>query len=739
MQTQLSLQGISGLIDGVLENPAQMLGPHRVNVGGRQAISVRAYLPGSEQAWLLDADHATPRLMRRVHSAGFYEALYPINNQEKTANYRLRVASKSGEITDMHDPYAVEPFLTDFDRFLFGEGRHWHLYNKMGAHCRTIDGVSGVNFAVWAPNAQNIQIVGDFNGWDGRQHLMRKHIPAGIWELFVPNIGVGEKYKFRLRTSYGQIIDKSDPFGFYAELPPRTASVVSNFDAYTWNDNDWMARRASRDPLRDPISVYEVHLGSWRRDPSGIHGWMNYRTIAHQLVDYCREMGFTHIELMPVSEHPFSGSWGYQTVGYFSVTSRYGTPEDFMYMVDHCHRNGIGVLVDWVPAHFPKDGHGLRQFDGSALYEHQDPRQGEHPDWGTMIFNYGRNEVRNFLISNALFWLDKYHIDGLRVDAVASMLYLDYSRKAGQWVPNVYGGRENLDAIHLLREFNEQAHAQYPGVLTVAEESTAWPGVSRPTSCGGLGFSLKWNMGWMNDTLRYMRHEPVHRSYHHNELTFSLIYAFTENFSLPLSHDEVVHGKGSLISQMSGDLWQKFANLRLLYSYMWTHPGKKLLFMGSELAQWHEWNYDGEIQWDLLQWDTHRGIKQLLADLNHLIQREPALHQVDFRSEGFEWLDCMNAGDSVISYVRKAEDPKDYVVVACNFTPIVRNHYQLGVPHAGFYSEIFNSDSSFYAGSNVGNYPGCNATWDGHHGRPASLHVNLPPLAAVVLKPANNG
>lgn len=739
VQTQLSLQGISGLIDGVLENPAQMLGPHRVNVGGRQAISVRAYLPGSEQAWLLDADHATPRLMRRVHSAGFYEALYPINNQEKTANYRLRVASKSGEITDMHDPYAVEPFLTDFDRFLFGEGRHWHLYNKMGAHCRTIDGVSGVNFAVWAPNAQNIQIVGDFNGWDGRQHLMRKHIPAGIWELFVPNIGVGEKYKFRLRTSYGQIIDKSDPFGFYAELPPRTASVVSNFDAYTWNDNDWMARRASRDPLRDPISVYEVHLGSWRRDPSGIHGWMNYRTIAHQLVDYCREMGFTHIELMPVSEHPFSGSWGYQTVGYFSVTSRYGTPEDFMYMVDHCHRNGIGVLVDWVPAHFPKDGHGLRQFDGSALYEHQDPRQGEHPDWGTMIFNYGRNEVRNFLISNALFWLDKYHIDGLRVDAVASMLYLDYSRKAGQWVPNVYGGRENLDAIHLLREFNEQAHAQYPGVLTVAEESTAWPGVSRPTSCGGLGFSLKWNMGWMNDTLRYMRHEPVHRSYHHNELTFSLIYAFTENFSLPLSHDEVVHGKGSLISQMSGDLWQKFANLRLLYSYMWTHPGKKLLFMGSELAQWHEWNYDGEIQWDLLQWDTHRGIKQLLADLNHLIQREPALHQVDFRSEGFEWLDCMNAGDSVISYVRKAEDPKDYVVVACNFTPIVRNHYQLGVPHAGFYSEIFNSDSSFYAGSNVGNYPGCNATWDGHHGRPASLHVNLPPLAAVVLKPANNG
>lgn len=735
MRTQLSLQGISGLIAGQLENPAQLLGPHCVDINGRQAMSVRAYLPESEQVWLIDNQNDAMQPMRRVHPAGFYEALYPLNNKKSSADYRLRVASKSGEIIDMHDPYAVEPFLTDFDRFLFGEGRHWHLYNKMGAQRRVIDGIAGTNFAVWAPNAQSIQVIGDFNSWDGRQHLMRKHIPAGIWELFVPHIGAGQKYKYRVRTADGRVIDKSDPFGFYAELPPRTASVVSELDSFTWNDGEWMNRRASRDPLRDPISVYEVHLGSWRRDPEGIHGWMNYRKIAHQLVDYCKEMGFTHIELMPISEHPFTGSWGYQTVGYFSITSRYGTPEDFMYLVDHCHRNGIGVLIDWVPAHFPKDEHGLRQFDGTALYEHDDPRQGEHPDWGTMIFNYGRNEVRNFLISNALFWLDKYHIDGLRVDAVASMLYLDYSRKAGQWVPNVYGGRENLDAIHLLREFNEQAHAQYPGVLTVAEESTAWPGVSRPTSSGGLGFSLKWNMGWMNDTLRYMRHESIHRAYHHNELTFSLIYAFTENFSLPLSHDEVVHGKGSLISQMSGDLWQKFANLRLLYSYMWTHPGKKLLFMGSELAQWHEWNYDGEIQWDLLQWDTHRGVKQLLADLNHLVQREPALHQVDFRDAGFEWLDCLNHQDSIISYIRKAEDPNDFVVVACNFTPVVRQGYRLGVPRAGFYSEVFNSDSGFYAGSNVGNHPGCQAEWIGHHGRPASLLMNLPPLATVVLKP----
>ncbi len=735
VRTQLSLQGISGLIEGQLENPAQLLGPHRVDLGGRQALSVRAFLPESEQVWLVDAEQKNPRPMRRVHPAGFYEALCPLDAQTSAGNYRLRVASKSGEIIDMHDPYAVEPFLSDFDRFLIGEGRHWQLYNKMGAQLREIDGVRGVNFAVWAPNAQSVQVIGDFNGWDGRQHLMRKHIPAGVWELFVPSLQPGEKYKFRIRTGDGQMVEKSDPFGFYAELPPRTASVVSDLNTYQWQDSDWIARRAGRDPLRDPISIYEVHLGSWRRDASGPHGWMNYRNLAHQLVDYCKEMGFTHIELMPISEHPFTGSWGYQTVGYFSVTSRYGTPEDFMYMVDHCHRNGIGVIIDWVPAHFPKDGHGLRRFDGSAMYEHEDPRQGEHPDWGTMIFNYGRNEVRNFLISNALFWMDKYHIDGVRVDAVASMLYLDYSRKAGQWVPNVYGGRENLDAIHLLREFNEQAHAQFPGILTIAEESTAWPGVSRPTSVGGLGFSLKWNMGWMNDTLRYMRHEPIHRAYHHNELTFSLIYAFTENFALPLSHDEVVHGKGSLISQMSGDLWQKFANLRLLYSYMWTHPGKKLLFMGSELAQWHEWNYDGEIQWDLLQWDTHRGIKQLLGDLNHLVQREPALHQIDFRGEGFEWLDCMNNNDSIISYVRKAEDPNDFVVVACNFTPIPRLGYRLGVPKAGFYSEIFNSDSSFYAGSNVGNHPGCQAEWHGHHGRPASMYINLPPLATVVLKP----
>jgi 1,4-alpha-glucan branching enzyme len=750
VQTQLTLDCLSEIIHGASSNPAGVLGPHVVEVDGKRAIAVRGYFPGSQQAWLIDS-HASDsgrmsvattelgrseggRPMRRVHPSGVYEGLIPWQGSSQP-NYRIRVSNSHGKSIDMQDPYSVPSYLSDLDRHLFNSGKHWKLYEKLGAHVRDIEGNLGVNFSVWAPNAQSVQLVGDFNHWDGRSHCMQKQIPSGIWELFVPNVGVGMKYKFRIRTLDGQIIDKTDPFGVYAELPPRTASIVQSLDQYTWNDAEWMERRARENAIDQPISIYEVHLGSWRKSADGIHGWMNYRELAHQLVQYCREMGFTHLELLPVSEHPFTGSWGYQTVGYYSVTSRYGSPEDFMYFVDYCHQNGIGVILDWVPAHFPKDSHGLRRFDGSALFEHEDPRQGEHPDWGTMIFNYGRHEVRNFLVANALFWMDKYHIDGLRVDAVASMLYLDYSRKDGEWIPNAYGGRENLDAIHLLREFNVESHAQFPGVLTIAEESTAWPGVSRPVDTGGLGFSLKWNMGWMNDTLRYMRQDPIHRQYHHNELTFSLIYAFTENFALPLSHDEVVHGKGALIAQMAGDLWQKFANLRLLYSYMWTHPGKKVLFMGCELAQWHEWNYDGEIQWDLLQWETHRGVQRLLADLNHLVQREPALHQRDCSGEGFEWIDCMNAADSVLGYVRKGRDPDDFLVVCCNFTPVVRR-YRMGVPKGGFYREIFNSDSAYYAGSNVGNHPGVTAdTGMPHHGRPASLELTMPPLSTLIFKP----
>ena len=734
MRTQVPLHGIRRVIEGTHENPGEVLGPHRIEHDGREALAVRAYLPGSQQVWLVDKQHRAVRPMRKIHPAGFYEGVCPLGGTESNSQYLLRVANERGEVTEMQDPYAVAPLMTDFDRYLFGEGRNWNIYRRLGAHCRTVDGEVGVNFAVWAPNAQSIQVVGDFNFWDGRQHAMRKQIPSGIWELFVPAAKVGQKYKFRIRTLDGQTIDKSDPFGFYAELPPRTASVVTELGKFTWSDDQWMERRAAEDPLRKPVSVYELHLGSWKRDSRGIHGWMNYREIAHQVVEYCRQTGFTHIELMPVSEHPFTGSWGYQTVGYFSITSRYGTPDDFKYLVNYCHQNGIGVLIDWVPAHFPKDGHGLRRFDGSALYEHEDPRQGEHPDWGTMIFNYGRNEVRNFLIANALFWLDEYHIDGLRVDAVASMLYLDYSRKHGEWVPNVHGGRENLDAIHLLREFNAQAHAQYPGVLTIAEESTAWPGVSRPVESGGLGFSLKWNMGWMNDTLRYMRHDPIHRKYHHDEITFSLIYAFTENFALPLSHDEVVHGKGALVAQMAGDLWQKFANLRLLYSYMWTHPGKKLLFMGSEIAQWHEWNYDAEIQWDLLKWDNHSGMQRLIGDLNRLLVSEPALHQVDFSSEGFEWIDCLNREDSTLSFIRYAEDRANWLMVCCNFTPVVRD-YRVGVPTTAFYREIFNSDSAYYGGSNVGNFPGVQAEGIPCHGRSQSINLRLPPLSTMVFRP----
>jgi 1,4-alpha-glucan branching enzyme len=597
-----------------------------------------------------------------------------------------------------------------------------------------VDGVEGVNFAVWAPNATGVSVIGSFNGWDGRRHPMRKHIPSGIWELFVPGLRTGELYKYQIRH-HGEMTDRADPYGFAAELPPRTASIVTDLDHYVWGDSLWMNTRAKHNGLDAPLAMYEVHLGSWRRPGDDPSRWLGYRELAKALVEYCLEMGFTHIELLPVSEHPFTGSWGYQTLGYYAVTSRYGSPQDFMYFVDYCHQHHIGVVLDWVQAHFPRDGFGLRRFDGTALYEHADARQGEHPDWGTLIFNYSRHEVRNFLLANAIFWFEKYHIDGLRVDAVASMLYLDYSREGGEWIPNVYGGRENLDAISLLKEFNEQAHAQFPGVLTIAEESTAWTGVSRPTYLGGLGFSLKWNMGWMNDTIHYMRHEPVHRKYHHDELTFSLIYAFTENFTLPLSHDEVVHGKGSLLDQVPGDLWQKFSNLRLLYGYMWTHPGKKLLFMGSEFGQWNQWNYNESLQWHLLEWESHQGLQKYVADLNRLYRRERALHEVDFEPGGFEWIDCHNYEDSILSYIRRARDPQDFLVVTCNFTPVPRSGYRIGVPEYCWYEEISNSDSKYYAGSNLGNGQGVMAEAYPSHGRPYSIKLQLPPLAVTVLKP----
>jgi 1,4-alpha-glucan branching enzyme len=677
----VKLESLGALVTGNHENPFEVLGPHSIDHGGKKALAVRAYLPDSQQAWLVHPAHGVSRPMRRIHPAGVFEAVCPLPSSEAEAHYEFRVANQRGEFMTMHDPYRFKPLLTDFDVYLLSEGTHWRSYERLGAQLRTVDGVAGVNFAVWAPNASGVSVVGDFNGWDSRRHPMRKLIPSGFWELFVPNIGPGEKYKYHIRNGL-QSMEKSDPYGYYAELPPCTASIVADLTRYEWGDHHWMEGRKKSNPLEQPLCVYEVHLGSWKRCVERSNGWLNYRELAHQLADYCREQGFTHVELLPVSEHPYTLSWGYQTVGYYAVTSRYGTPEDFMYFVDHLHRQGIGVLIDWVPAHFPRDGHGLRRFDGTALYEHEDPRQGEHPDWGTLIFNYGRNEVSNFLISNALFWLDRYHIDGLRVDAVASMLYLDYSRGEGEWIPNEYGGRENLQAISFVKKFNEEVHGQFPGVLTIAEESTAFGGVSRPTFAGGLGFSIKWNMGWMNDTLRYMRHEPIHRRYHHDELTFSLIYAFSENFSLPLSHDEVVHGKGSLLDQMPGDLWQKFANLRLLFSYMWTHPGKKLLFMGSDFGQWNEWNCETSLQWDLLQWDSHKGLKKLVADLNAMLRREPALYEVDFEYTGFEWIDCHSRDDSVLAYLRKAKNPEDMLAVCMNFTPVPRNWHRLAVPHS---------------------------------------------------------
>ena len=624
--------------------------------------------------------------------------------------------------------------ITDYDLHLLGEGRHWQSYRKLGAHPTTEEGVPGVHFAVWAPNASGVSVVGDFNDWDAARAPMRRLGSAGIWAAFVPAIGPGTIYKYRVEAD-GAVSERADPYGFGAELPPRTASCVVDLEAYRWRDGEWMASRAARNALDAPISVYEVHLGSWRRPGDDPGRWLSYADLERELVPYCVEHGFTHVELLPPTEHPLSASWGYQTIGLFAATSRFGPPQALMSLVDAFHRAGIGVIVDWVPAHFPKDGHGLRRFDGTALYEHDDPRQGEHPDWGTMIFNFGRHEVRNYLVSSALFWLDHYHVDGLRVDAVASMLYLDYSRREGEWLPNRFGGRENLEAVEFLKEFNVQVHAHHSGVLTIAEESTSWPGVSRPTWLGGLGFSLKWNMGWMNDTLRYMRHDPVHRKYHHDELTFSLIYAFHENFLLPLSHDEVVHGKGSLLDQMPGDAWQKMANLRLLYAYMWCHPGKKLLFMGGEFGQWREWNFDASLDWHLLGQPGHAGVQRCVRDLNALLTREPALHQLDFDGRGFEWVDCHDWQNSILAFLRRGTDPDDLLLVVCNFTPVPRHAYRIGVPAGGTWDEVFNGDSAWYGGSNVGNSGSIAARPEPSHGRPWSVTLELPPLAVVVLKP----
>jgi 1,4-alpha-glucan branching enzyme len=627
--------------------------------------------------------------------------------------------------------------LTDFDLHLIAEGTHYKNYEKLGAHVIEVNGVKGVHFAVWAPNAKKVAVIGDFNNWDYRKHPMKQIKDSGIWEIFIPGLDEGELYKFYIESKYhGYKEQKADPFAFFFEVRPKSAAIVYNIEnKHKWQDDEWIEQRKKKNWLGSPISIYEVHLGSWMRVKEEGNRFLTYRELAELLIPYVKDLGFSHIELLPITEHPLDASWGYQTIGYFAPTSRYGRPEDFMFFVDQCHQNGIGVIMDWVPAHFPKDAHGLSFFDGTCLYEHEDPRKGEHKDWGTLIFNYGRNEVRNFLISNALFWIEKYHIDGLRVDAVASMLYLDYSRGPGEWIPNIYGGNENLEAIEFIKKFNEVVHHYYPGILTIAEESTAWPMVSRPTYLGGLGFSMKWNMGWMHDTLEYFSKDPIFRKYHTNNLTFSLLYAFTENFILPFSHDEVVYGKKSMLDKMPGDIWQKFANLRALYGYMFGHPGKKLLFMGSEFGQWREWNYNESLDWHLLEYNSHRGLQRFLTDLNKIYRSEPALYELDFDWHGFEWIDFHDSENSIISFIRKAKNPDDFLVFVFNLTPVPRFNYRIGVPKDTLYKEILNSDSKYYWGSNLGNLGSVRAEKIPAHGRPFSFNLTLPPLSVLIFKP----
>ena len=670
--------------------------------------------------------------LTRIENSDFF--IWEGKASEIPELYQLEWEDNLGNVKTGYDPYCFPPQLSDFDLHLFAEGKHWHIQQVLGAHVHQIGNVKGILFATWAPNAERISVIGDFNQWDGRQHPMRVRGSTGVWELFIPGLDAGSLYKFEIRNRHtGHIHTKTDPYGQAFEPRPKTASIVVGNTEYSWTDQAWMEQRPKHDWLHQPTSIYEVHLGSWQRDQG--NEFLNYRELAHQLVAYVSELGFTHIELLPITEHPLDASWGYQTTGYFAPTSRFGCADDFRYFVDYCHQHNIGVLLDWVPAHFPKDEHGLARFDGSALYEHEDPRRGEHRDWGTLIYNFGRNEVKNFLLANALFWLEEFHLDGLRVDAVASMLYLDYSREEHDWIPNIHGSNENLEAITFLRELNALTHSQQPGTVVIAEESTAWPQVTRPTDIGGLGFSMKWNMGWMHDTLKYMAEDPIHRQYHQNQLTFGLLYAFTENFVLPFSHDEVVHGKNSLLNKMPGDEWQRFANLRLLYTYMFTYPGKKLLFMGCEFGQGTEWNHAQNLDWYVLDYPLHRGIKSLVTDLNQLYRNEPCLHVHDFEHDGFEWIDCNDAQHSTLSYVRKWHD--GFIIVVLNFTPVPRENYRIGVPLPGEYRELINSDSEHYAGTNKGNagiIQTENTPW---MGRNASLTLDLPPLAGLVLKRVN--
>jgi 1,4-alpha-glucan branching enzyme len=726
-------ENIRKILSGSHPDPFSVLGMHLAGDGDEKHIEVRAFLPEAKESWVIDERDESLHSMDNIYKNGFFVAK---TSDRAPFPYRITVKKYDDTKQEFRDPYSFGPVLTDFDLHLLGEGTHYKNYEKLGAHVIEVHGVKGVHFGVWAPNASNVSVIGDFNNWDRRRHPMRFLGSSGIWELFIPGIGEGEVYKFFIKSRYHNFeTEKTDPYASYFELRPKSASIVHDINKYTWKDSAWIKDRQKRNWFESPVAIYEVHLGSWMRVPEEGNRFLTYRELADTLIPYVKEMGYTHIELLPILEHPLDASWGYQTIGYFAPTSRFGTPEDFMFFVDQCHKNGIGVILDWAPAHFPKDGHGLGFFDGTCLYEHEDPRLGEHRDWGTLIFNYGRNEVRNFLISNALFWIEKYHIDGLRVDAVASMLYLDYSRKEGEWIPNRYGGRENLEAVEFIKQFNEVTHAYFPGILTIAEESTAWPAVTKPVYLGGLGFDMKWNMGWMNDMLEYIQKNPVHRKYHQNDLTFGLLYAFTENFILVLSHDEVVHGKRAMLSKMPGDVWQKFANLRLFYGYMYGHPGKKLLFMGGEFGQWDEWNVDKSLVWHLTKFRRHNRLQKFIQDLNVLYNSEPALHEVDYNWQGFAWIDFHDADNCIVSFIRRAKDPADHIVIACNFTPVPRIGYRIGVPEHCHYREVLNSDSYEYWGSNLGNGGGVYSQAIPWHGQPCSMEITFPPLAVVYFKP----
>ncbi len=716
-------QEVEAIVGGYHGDPFRVLGPHQSEDGWE----IRAFLPQASAASVKLDDGIYP--MTRIHSQGFFRA--PVKRDP--GEYRFQLKLWNGSQTEIDDPYRFPPLLTSFDLHLLGEGTHYESFQTLGAHLVSCEGVAGVRFAVWAPNAIVVSVVGDFNDWDAHRHPMRLRT-GGIWEIFLPGIKEGDCYKYSVHSRfYGHHQQKADPYGFQMEAPPKSASVVCDLNGYQWNDAEWMEQRGKRDYLKEPVSIYEVHLPSWLRGPR--NAFLSYRDLADTLVPYVKDLGYTHVEFLPPMEHPFLGSWGYQVTGYYAPTARLGPARDFMYLIDRCHEAGIGVIIDWVPGHFPRDAHGLAFFDGTALYEHADPRKGEHRDWGTLIFNYGRNEVRTFLISNALFWLKLYHIDGLRVDAVASMLYLDYSRKAGEWTPNIHGGNENLEAIDFLRRFNELAH-QFPGAITLAEESTSFTGVSRPVYLNGLGFTMKWNMGWMNDMLKYFAQDPIHRKFSHNSITFSLLYAFSENFVLPISHDEVVHAKRSLLSRMPGDVWQKFANVRAFLAYMYGHPGKKLLFMGAEVGQWEEWNHDSSVPWEVLQFDNHRKLQLFVRTLNELYRSHPALYEVDFDYTGFEWLDFRDWENSIISFQRRSASGKSFLVFCCNFTPVPREEYRIGVPEAGAYREILNTDSELFGGSNMGNAGRVEAETVPMHGHPQSLELTLPPLAVVVFERA---